>query len=81
LVLSQEDISTLCQPRVILCIVLFYAVIDDSLSPTFPLGRRARGLHPPRGRRTLHRGGRGDEPELAEDLRIEERELEAGGRN
>jgi hypothetical protein len=29
----------------------------------------------------LHRGGAGDDPELASYLRIEERELDAGGLN
>ena len=40
---------------------------------------RRHGVHPARGRRAIHRGGGGDAPELAAQLRIEERELEAGG--
>jgi hypothetical protein len=61
--------------------VLVYAVVDDSLSPTSPLGDSldvfVRREHPER----LIEEVRGDEPELAEYLRIEERELEAGGVN
>jgi hypothetical protein len=38
-------------------------------------------MNPAARRRALQRGGEGDEPEFATYLRIEERELETGGRN
>ena len=38
-------------------------------------------MHPPQGCGAIHRGGEGDDPEIAAKLRIEERELEAGGLN
>jgi hypothetical protein len=45
--------------------VIVYAVVDDAISPDFPLGDSLEG----------------DEPEIAAKPRIEERELEAGERN
>ena len=40
----------------------------------------ARGLYPPRGPEQFIEEVRGDDPRMAAKLRIEERELEAGGR-
>jgi len=61
--------------------VIVVAVVDDSFSPTSPLGdaidtfiRREDAEH-------FIEEVRGDDPELASNLRIEERELEAGGVN
>jgi len=60
--------------------MLVYAVADDSLSKTFPLGDALEDYV--RAARTRSsRRSEGDDPELAKPLRIEERELEAGGRN
>ena len=61
--------------------MLVYAVVDDSLSPTFPLGD-ALEVYVRRedAERFIEEVTR-DEPELAESLRIEERGLDAGGRN
>jgi len=58
-----------------------YAVIDDALSPTFPLGDAVEVCVRREDAERFIEEVRGDEPELAESLRIEERELEAGGRN
>jgi hypothetical protein len=49
--------------------VIVYAVVDGSLSSDFPLGVELQVFI------------RRDDPELASHLRIEERELEAGGLN
>jgi hypothetical protein len=54
--------------------VLVYAVVDDSLSPTRPLGVFVRRTDAERFVEEI----RGDEPELAERLRIEERNLQTG---
>ena len=51
------------------------------LTPGLPARRRARDVHPPRGRRAFIADVRGDDSEIAAKLRIEERELEAGGLN
>jgi len=61
--------------------VLLYAVVDDSLSPTFPLGDAIDVFVRREDAERFVEEVRGDEPELAKQLRIEERELEAGGRN
>jgi hypothetical protein len=51
--------------------MIVLAVVDDALSPDFPLGVD----------RTLHRRGARRRARSCELLRIEERELEAGGLN
>jgi hypothetical protein len=56
-----------------------YAVIDDSLSPTSPLGDALEVYVRCEDAERFIEEVRGDEPELAKDLRIEERKLEAGG--
>jgi hypothetical protein len=61
-------------------VVLVYPIVGDSLSLTSPLGdatRRSSAAKTPRFVEEV----RGDEPELASYLRIEERELEAGELN
>jgi hypothetical protein len=60
--------------------VLVCAVVDDSLSPTSPLGDSLDISCRREDAERFIEEVRGDEPELAEELRIEERELEAGGR-
>jgi hypothetical protein len=61
--------------------MLVYAVVDDALSPTFPLGDALEVYVRREEAERFIEEIRSDEPELAETLRIEERELEAGGRN
>ena len=57
-------------------------VVDDALSPDFPLGVEPRGCSSivEDAERFIDEV-RGDDPELAATLRVEERELEAGGLN
>jgi len=62
-------------------VVLAYAVVDDSLSPTSPLGDAVDVFVRREDAERFIDEVRGDEPELARFLRIEERELEAGGQN
>lgn len=58
--------------------MIVYAVVDDTLSPTSPLGD-AIDVFVRRGdAERFIEEIRGDDPELAEPLRIEERELDVG---
>jgi hypothetical protein len=57
------------------------AVVDDSLSPRFPLGDTLEVYVRREDAERFVEEVRRDEPELAKDLRIEERELDAGARN
>ena len=60
-------------------IVIVYAVVDDALSPVFPLGVELETfIRREDAERFIEEVREGD-PELAAKLRIEERELEAGG--
>ena len=59
--------------------MIVYAVVDDALSPDFPLGDAVEGFVRREDAERFIEEVRGDEPELAAKLRIEERELEAGG--
>ena len=60
--------------------MIVYAVVDDSLSPTSPLGDALEAfIHREDAERFVEEVRR-DEPELASHLRIEEPGLEAGGR-
>lgn len=61
--------------------VIVYAVVDDALSPDFPLGLELEVFIRRKDAEGFIAEVRGDEPELASNLRIEERELEAGGHN
>jgi hypothetical protein len=58
--------------------VVVYAVVDDSLSPASPLGDSIDVFVRRDDAERFVEEIRGDEPELATHLRIEERELEAG---
>jgi hypothetical protein len=60
--------------------VIVYAVVDDALSPGFPLGD-ALEVFIRRDAERFIEEVRGDEPEVAAKLRILERELETGGLN
>jgi hypothetical protein len=61
--------------------VLVYAVVDDSLSPTFPLGDALEVFVRREDAERFIEEVRCDEPEFASHLRIEMRALVAGGRN
>jgi hypothetical protein len=61
--------------------VVVCAVIDDSLSPTFPLGDAVETFIRREDAEHFIEEVRGDDHELAASLRIEERDLEAGGLN
>jgi hypothetical protein len=58
-----------------------YAVVDDTLSPTSPLGDSLDVFGRREDAERFIEEVRGDDPELAKPLRIEERELQRGGRN
>ena len=55
--------------------------MDDALSPDPARGTRTRSSSGTRSRSASLREVRGDDPQLVSKLRIEERELEAGGLN
>ena len=57
--------------------MIVYAVVDDALSPDFPLGDALEVFRREDAERFVEEV-RGDEPEVAAKLRIEEREFEAG---
>jgi hypothetical protein len=61
--------------------VLVYAVVDDSLSPTSPLGDSIDVFVRREDAERFVEEVRGDAPEQAVSLRIDKRELEAGGQN
>ena len=59
--------------------MIVYAVVDDVLSPKFPLGDSLEVLVRREDAERFIEEVRVDDPKLASYLRIEERELEAGG--
>lgn len=61
--------------------MLVYAVVDDALSPGFPLGDALEVFIRREDAKRFVAEIRGDEPDLAASLRIEERELQVGGQN
>jgi len=61
--------------------VIAYAVVDDALSPDFPLGVGLEVFVRREDAERFIEGVRGDDPEVAAKLRIEERELDVGGLN
>jgi hypothetical protein len=61
--------------------VLVYAVVDDALSPGFPLGEALEAFIRREDAERFVKEVRGDEPEVAALLRVEERELAAGSLN
>ena len=58
--------------------MIVYAVVDDALSLDFPLGDAVETFIRREDAERFIEEVRGDDPELAAKLRIEERELEAG---
>jgi hypothetical protein len=61
--------------------VIVYAVVDDALSPDFPLGDALETFIRREDAERFLEEIRSDDPEIATKMRIEEQELEAGGRN
>jgi hypothetical protein len=61
--------------------MIVYAVIDDALSPDFPLGDSLEVFVRREDAERFIEEVRDDDSKLAAYLRIEERELEAGGQN
>ena len=61
--------------------VIDYLVVDDALSPDFPLGHSLEVFIRRADAERFIEEVRGDDSEVADKLRIEERELVAGGRN
>ena len=61
--------------------MIVYAVVDDSLSPTTPLGDSPEVFVRREDAECFIEKIRADDARLAANLWIEERELEAGGRN
>ena len=61
--------------------MLVYAILDDRSRPDHPLGDAVEVCVRSEDAPKFIADVIGDDPELAEHLRIEERELEAGGRN
>ena len=60
--------------------MIVYAVVDETISPTSPLGDAIEVFLRREDAQRFIEEIEGDDPELAEPLRIEERELEAGRR-
>ena len=60
--------------------MIVYAVVDDALSPDFPLGDALEVFIRREDAERFIAEVRGDDPEIAVKLRVEERELAAGGR-
>jgi hypothetical protein len=58
--------------------VIVYAVVDDALSSDFPLGDAIETFIRREDAERFIEEVRGDEPQVAAKLRIEERKLEAG---
>ena len=60
--------------------MIVYAVVDDGLLPDFPLGDAVETFVRREDAEPFVEKVRGDDPEIAAQLRIEERELEAADR-
>jgi hypothetical protein len=61
--------------------LIVYAIIDEALSPEFPLGDSLEVFVRREDAERFVEEVRGDDPRVAAKLRIEERELAAGGLN
>jgi hypothetical protein len=60
--------------------MIVYAVVDETISPTSPLGDAIEVFRRREDAQRFIEEVEGDDPELAEALQIEERELKAGRR-
>ena len=61
--------------------MIVYALVDDALSPDFPLGDAVEVFVRREDSERCIQEVRGDNPDVAAKLRVEERELEAGALN
>jgi hypothetical protein len=61
--------------------LIVYAVVDEVLSPDFPLGDSLEVFIRCKDAERFIEEVRGDDPEVASKLRIDERELDTGGPN
>ena len=61
--------------------MIVYAVVDDALSPDSPLGVELEVFIRREDAERFIEEVRGDDPDVAASLRVDERELEAGGLN
>jgi len=61
-------------------VMIVYAVVDDALSPDIPLGVELGLVRREDAERFIEEV-RGDDPEVAAKLRVEERELDTGDVN
>ena len=61
--------------------VIVHAVVDDALSPDFPLGNALEVFVRREDAERFIAEVRGDDPDVAARLRIKERELEGGRLN
>lgn len=61
--------------------MIIYTVVDDALSPEFPLGHSLEVFIRREDAERFVEEVRGDDLEVAAKLRIVERELDAGGLN
>ena len=61
--------------------MIVYAVVDDALSPDSPLGVELEVFIRREDAERFIAEVRGDDPDVAASLRVDERELEAGGLN
>ena len=78
---SSERSSGVCRSTHHPAGVLFYAIVDDRSSPGHPLGDALEVCVRLEDAEQFLADVRQDDPALADHLRIEERELEAGGRH
>ncbi len=77
--MSLEAISTARHESVTILSVIVYAVVDDSLSPTSPLGDAVETFIRREDAERFIEKVRGDDPEIAAELRIEERDSARAG--
>ena len=75
-----SDDSKLCEKLGDGVTMIVYAVVDETISPTSPLGDAIDVFLRREDAQRFIEEVDGDEPELAKPLRIEERELEIGSR-
>ena len=61
--------------------VIVYAVVDDALSPDLPLGDALEVFVRREDAEWFIEEVRGDDPDVAAKLRIEDRAIDAGGLN
>ncbi len=73
--------SRRARPSDIIPAVIIYAIVDDSFSPASPLGDGVETFIRREDAERFIEEVRGEDPQLAKYLRIDVRELDAGGLN